>query len=235
MPVILRATHLSRHFSASHSTTGNIAIILSQVTLSTQCKVALCGPSGCGKSTALGLLSTALSPTEVETFQVDGIDLIPLWKNNQLDKLAQIRASLFGFVAQTSSLIPFLSVYENIIISQKILHRIDKKYITHLMKSLEIEHLKDRAVIELSVGQKQRVGIARALASKPRIILADEPTSALHPTQADTVLQVLLQESTANHAALIMSTHNPERATYAGFSLSHCHLDMVSQTTRITL
>jgi putative ABC transport system ATP-binding protein len=116
-------------------------------------------------------------------------------------------------------LLPFLSVRRNIALSQDLLGRPDVAHIEALAARLEIAALLDRMPASLSVGQRQRVAIARALAHRPEILLADEPTASVHPALADTVMALLLEQAREQDTALILATHDPDRAARHGFSL----------------
>ena len=160
--------------------------------------IAITGPSGCGKSTLLDLLGLVLRPDRCAAFELrtrDGgvIDVAALWRHNDRDGLAQIRAQHIGYVLQTGGLLPFLPAIENIRLSRALLGLGNGDgLVERLAEALKIGHLLARKPHALSIGERQRVAIARALAHQPAFLLADEPTAALDPGQALQVMKLLL-------------------------------------------
>ena len=186
--------------------------------------LALVGPSGSGKSTLLDLLALARRPSSTSRFLLTpragkAIDLGAVWRAGDDDSLTAIRAAHFGYILQTGGLLPFLSVRRNIALSQAVLGRPDPAHIEALAARLEIAPLLERMPASLSVGQRQRVAIARALAHRPEILLADEPTASVHPALADTVLALLIEQAREQDTALILATHDPDRAARHGFAI----------------
>ena len=186
--------------------------------------VALAGPSGSGKSTLLNLLALALRPSRAGAFSLGtragpGVDVAALWRAGDEDGLTAARAAHLGYVLQQGGLLPFLSVRRNIALSQDVLGRPDPARVEEVAARLEIAPLLDRAPATLSVGQRQRVAIARALAHRPEVVLADEPTASVHPALADTVLALLIEQARQDDAALVLATHDPDRAARHGFEI----------------
>lgn len=186
--------------------------------------LALAGPSGTGKSTMLDLLALALRPDKAERFALatrDGaiVDVAAAWARGDIDSLTAARARHFGYVLQQGGLLPYLTVRENIALSQRVQGTSDPSRITALARNLEIDALLDRKPAALSVGQRQRAAIARALSHRPEIVLADEPTASVHPALADTVLALLVAQAREADAALILATHDPERAARHGMEI----------------
>jgi putative ABC transport system ATP-binding protein len=184
--------------------------------------LALAGPSGSGKSTLLMMLALAAPPDAAERFLFAGQDVARHWRAGRHDALAGLRARRIGVVPQTGGLLPFLSVEANIALTQRIAGRPDPARIRALAEELGIRPELGRLPGELSVGQRQRAAIARALAHRPALVLADEPTAAVHPELADAVLALILRECAAAGAALLLATHDPERAARAGFPVLAC-------------
>jgi putative ABC transport system ATP-binding protein len=160
--------------------------------------IAITGPSGCGKSTLLDLLGLVLRPDRCAAFEMrprDGsvVDVARLWRHDDRNGLAQVRAQHIGYVLQTGGLLPFLSVIENIRLSRALLG-LDTSdgLVERLAEALKIGHLLGKKPQALSIGERQRVAIARALAHRPAFLLADEPTAALDPGQALQVMKLLL-------------------------------------------
>lgn len=186
--------------------------------------LALTGPSGSGKSTLLNLLALALRPAEAATFALnarDGtaIDLGALWRRRAEEALTATRAAHMGYVLQQGGLLPYLSVRRNIALSQAVLGRPDPARVETIAARLGIAPLLDRMPATLSVGQRQRVAIARALAHRPEVVLADEPTASVHPALADAVLALLIEQAREEDAALVLATHDPDRAARHGFAI----------------
>jgi putative ABC transport system ATP-binding protein len=175
-------------------------------------RLAVVGPSGCGKTTLLGLCGLASAPTSSEVFTLDeGTSSWPidiLWSQNNHESLARLRARLFGFVLQTGGILPFLTVRGNLELGQNLSRRPDPKHIDLLLDRLGIDDLAREWPSRLSVGQRQRVSIGRALAHHPAFVIADEPTAALDPANARGVVQLLLELTTQDGAALLIVSHD---------------------------
>lgn len=178
--------------------------------------VAIVGPSGSGKSTFLHLIGGLERPSN-GTIKVDGKDICCLSDK----ELAKYRRQKVGFVFQQYNLIPVLNVKENIELPLKLDNvKIDKNYIEDLMKLLGIEGRKGHLPNQLSGGQQQCVAIARALAAKPSIILADEPTGNLDSKTTEEVMDLMKKSIKKYNQTLIMITHNNEIAKKADRVLS---------------
>ncbi len=190
-----------------------------RLTLAAGEAMALVGPSGAGKSTALDLAALALAPDRAERLAVAGTDAAPLWRAGDREALAALRARAIGYVTQTGALLPFVSVGRNIALTQHLSGRRDPALIARLADRLGIATELDKPPAALSVGQRQRAAIARALAHRPALVLADEPTAALHPEMADTVLTLLVEHCAEQGAALLVATHDAERAAAHGLAL----------------
>ncbi len=173
--------------------------------------VAIVGTSGSGKSTLLHMLGGLDKPTEGKVF-IDGKDIFSLKK----DERTIFRRRKIGFVFQAFNLIPVLNVYE-ISVSPIELdgNRIDRNYIEHIITTLGLSKKKDSMPNQLSGGQQQRVAIARALATKPAILLADEPTGNLDSITSQDVLSLLKTTGQKLEQTMVMITHNEEIAQMA--------------------
>ncbi len=220
-------TLLLRDVMVSHAVAGGgsgFELLIEHLALRRGEAVALVGPSGSGKSTLLDLLALARQPTKAGQFRLltrsaEEIDLAALWLNRADDELTATRAAHFGYVLQQGGLLPFLSVRRNIALSQAVLGRPDPAHVEALAERLDIAGLLDRMPGTLSVGQRQRVAIARALAHRPEILLADEPTASVHPALADLVLSLLIEQAREQDTALLLATHDPDRAARQGFEI----------------
>ncbi|MGN1203641.1 MAG: ABC transporter ATP-binding protein [Lachnospiraceae bacterium] len=165
---------------------------------------AIIGPSGSGKSTLLHICGGLDSPTS-GSILIRGTDISKL----QDEKATIFRRENIGFVFQNYNLIPILTVYENIVLPIQIGGKeADTEYVEEIMKKLDLNTLKDRIPAKLSGGQQQRVAIARALATKPAIILADEPTGNLNSEAAAEVMELLTKCVREFGQTVMMITHN---------------------------
>jgi putative ABC transport system ATP-binding protein len=184
--------------------------------------IAITGPSGCGKSTALDLLAGILRPDGAERFIFApdddvAVDMMDAWDAGRLDKLSLLRRRYLGYVLQTGGLLPFLSARENITAVRRAIGLPDDTSVDALAERLGIDRLLPVAPYKLSVGERQRVAIARALASGPTLILADEPTAALDPVNAQGVMDLFADLAREMGCTVILVTHAPEMARRLGF------------------
>ena len=172
---------------------------------------AIIGTSGSGKSTLLNMLG-GLDVPSAGSILVDHTELAKL----NSEEATVFRRKQIGFVFQNYNLVPVLSVWENIILPISLDgRRPDRKFVMKIVQLLGLEKKLDSLPNQLSGGQQQRVAIARALASKPSIILADEPTGNLDTRTSDDVIGLLKMTSREFHQTIVMITHNPEIARMA--------------------
>ena len=170
--------------------------------------VAIIGTSGSGKSTLLNMLGGLDTPTS-GTVTIGNTELSGLKE----EQLTVFRRRRIGFIFQNYNLIPTLNVWENIVFPIAMDgQKPDKKFIEEIVGLLGLEQKIHSLPNNLSGGQQQRVAIARALASKPDIILADEPTGNLDSRTSDNVIHLLQMTSQKLQQTIIMITHNPEIA-----------------------
>ena len=173
--------------------------------------VAVVGTSGSGKSTLLHMLGGLDRPTDGKVF-VDGSDIFSL----KDDELTIFRRRKIGFVFQAYNLIPVLSVYENIVLPIELDGgAVDGTYVDDIIRTLGLESKLNNLPSQLSGGQQQRVAIARALATKPAIVLADEPTGNLDSRTSQDVLALLKVTGEKFGQTIVMITHNEEIAQLA--------------------
>ncbi len=225
----LRAEGISRSIAAAGS---RFTLLIERFEVAMGSRVAIVGPSGCGKSTLLALLALALRPDAGDALTLAGADALALWRTGQGDALAALRAHSIGFVPQTGALLPFLSLRDNITLPQRILARPDTGRIAALAERLGIAAILDRMPATVSVGQRQRAAVARALSHRPAIVLADEPTASVHPAQADEILELLTCTAAEDGAALVIATHDATRAAAAGYAIAPCRPDADAAQTR---
>lgn len=170
--------------------------------------VSIVGTSGSGKSTLLHMLGGLDRPTSGKVF-VDGQDIFSL----KDDALTIFRRRKIGFVFQSYNLVPVLNVYENIVLPIELDgNPIDKPYVEEILSVLGLDAMQHRLPNQLSGGQQQRVAIARALATKPAIILADEPTGNLDSRTSQDVLSLMKVTGAKFGQTIVMITHNEEIA-----------------------
>ena len=173
--------------------------------------VAIVGTSGSGKSTLLHMLGGLDRPTS-GSVTVDGKDLFSL----KDEALTIFRRRKIGFVFQSYNLVPVLSVWENIILPIQLDgNRVDEDYVRAVIDTLGLESKLRSLPSQLSGGQQQRVAIARALATKPAIVLADEPTGNLDSKTSQDVLSLMKVTGQRFAQTMVMITHNEEIAQLA--------------------
>ena len=168
---------------------------------------ALAGASGSGKTTLLNLLGALDEPTAGRV-RLDGENLADLGPA----KLSELRLRKLGFVFQAYNLIPVFSAAENVefvMELQGIPAAERRKRATELLAQVELEGLGDKRPLEMSGGQQQRVAVARALASRPRIILADEPTANLDSKTAIRLLDLMVGLNREGGTTFLFSSHDP--------------------------
>ena len=172
---------------------------------------AIIGTSGSGKSTLLHMLGGLDTPSE-GSVRMGDTELAAL----NSEQATIFRRKQIGFIFQNYNLVPVLSVWENIILPISLDgRRPDRKFILQVVKLLGLEKKLDSLPNQLSGGQQQRVAIARALASKPSIILADEPTGNLDTRTSDDVIGLLKMTGREFDQTIVMITHNEEIAQMA--------------------
>jgi len=170
------------------------------------------GPSGSGKSTLLGLLTGIITPQNGKV-QILDTDISTL-KQNQRDKF---RADHIGYIFQQFNLLPYLSMIDNVIlpchfssIRKKNVGGELRKTATQLLKRLHLdEKLLNKPIVELSIGQQQRVAAARALIGRPELLIADEPTSSLDFDNRTAFIELLMEEAELAKSTLIFVSHDP--------------------------
>ena len=167
---------------------------------------ALVGPSGSGKTTLLNLLGGLDYPTSGEV-EIDGVDIAKMSEN----KLIDFRLHNIGFVFQAYNLIPVLTARENIEFVMLLLKNTKterNRRVRELLTAVGLQDKADSRPTQLSGGQQQRVAVARALASKPRFILADEPTANLDSRSAENLLEIMAKLNREEKMTFIFSTHD---------------------------
>ena len=206
MMTILKTTDLKKYYgegeTAVHALDGvNLSVERGEF-------VAVVGTSGSGKSTLLHMLGGLDRPTGGSVF-VDDKDIFSL----KDEELTIFRRRKIGFVFQNYNLVPVLNVYENIILPIQLDgNEPDEVYVEKIIQSLGLESKLQNLPNNLSGGQQQRVAIARALASKPAIVLADEPTGNLDSRTSQDVMGLIKVIGEKFRQTIVMITHNEELA-----------------------
>ena len=173
--------------------------------------LSIIGTSGSGKSTLLHMLGGLDNPSSGNVV-IDGTDISKM----KGDELCIFRRRKIGFIFQSFNLVPSITVYDNIILPLQLDgKKVDKEFVNKVVDVLGLSNKLDRIPSKLSGGQQQRVAIARALASKPAIILADEPTGNLDSKTSHDVLRLLKETGQKFDQTIVMITHSDEIAQMA--------------------
>lgn len=168
--------------------------------------IALVGPSGSGKSTLLNMMGGLDEPTEGTVF-IDSVEITKLPEN----KLIDFRLHNIGFVFQSFNLIPVLTARENVgfVLQLQNMQKNEREArVLTLLKEVGLEDKINSKPGQLSGGQQQRVAVARALASKPKIVLADEPTANLDSKSAENLLNIMAKLNKEEKITFLFSTHD---------------------------
>ncbi len=202
----LRILHLSKVFGSGHLEVRALDDV--SLTIHAGELVALMGPSGSGKTTLLLCVSLILEPT-VGTVVFDGETIYQAGQT--LADVRRLRREKIGFVFQSANLIPFLSARENVLFPLNLVGLNGEEAERRVAELLEYMEVSERAhylPARLSGGEQQRVAVARALANRPKLILADEPTASLDTARGKKVMEMLKKISRENQTAVITVTHD---------------------------
>lgn len=199
--------------------------------------IVLKGMSGSGKSTLLDILAMALQPDQATQFRFSPagdkeFDIGSYWEQNHADQLGRLRGKHIGYVLQTGGLLSFLTVRENISLPAQLAGKISAPIIEMLAERLGIADQLDNPPSQLSVGERQRAAIARALAHQPSLILADEPTASVDPINADTIFQLFIELVEQLGITAIIASHDWQRIAAEGCEVLHHHIEHDGVITR---
>ncbi|MGW0390318.1 ABC transporter ATP-binding protein [Streptomyces sp. NPDC003042] len=175
--------------------------------------VAVMGPSGSGKSTLLHCLA-GIVPPDSGTITYAGRELSTMNDSRR----SALRRSEFGFVFQFGQLVPELTCVENVALPLRLTgvkRKEAERTALHWMERLQVDDVGAKRPGEVSGGQGQRVAVARALVTRPRVIFADEPTGALDSLNGELVMQLLTEAARAANAAVVLVTHETRVAAYS--------------------
>ena len=168
-------------------------------------QVALIGQSGGGKTTLLNVVS-GITAVDSGLVQVDGVDVSKLPEVSR----DRFRAERIGIVFQTFNLLPAFSALENVLLGMTFSGKVDRAYARSLLEQVGLSHRLNHRPGQLSVGEQQRVSVARALANRPKLMLADEPTASVDMAHQETILTLLRTACSENNVSLLLVTHSPE-------------------------
>ncbi|MFD6970225.1 ABC transporter ATP-binding protein [Streptomyces sp. NPDC059949] len=204
---LLSATDLRKAYGTTHALDGaEFSIHPGEI-------VAVMGPSGSGKSTLLHCLAGIVTP-DSGSIGYDGRELASM---NDADR-SELRRTEFGFVFQFGQLVPELTCVENVALPLRLTgvkRKEAERTALHWMERLQVEDLGAKRPGEISGGQGQRVAVARALVTRPRVIFADEPTGALDSLNGELVMQLLTEAALSANAAVVLVTHETRVAAYS--------------------
>jgi putative ABC transport system ATP-binding protein len=204
----------ARNLKKVYGSRGNVYTALQDIDLTIKQGefVGIMGPSGAGKTTLLNIISTIDQPSS-GTVTIGGEDIV---KMNE-EKLSVFRRNKLGFIFQDFNLLDTLTVKENIVLplalSRVRLEELEKR-LKEVATGLSIEDILNKYPYEISGGQKQRTAAARAIITKPALVLADEPTGALDSKSSTELLQALSDLNEKNSATIMMVTHDAFAASY---------------------
>jgi putative ABC transport system ATP-binding protein len=206
--VLVRLDRVGRRFARGTTTVHALADVSLEVRRGEM--VALVGPSGCGKSTCLNVISGVDRPDSGEA-HVLGIDL----GRAREAELVLLRRRRIGIVFQAFHLVPHLSVAENVALPLALDGRRDPARVAELLAAVGLAHRATHFPGELSGGEEQRTAVARALAHRPELVVADEPTGNLDSASGAAVLELLDRLRRESGAALVIATHDATIAARA--------------------
>lgn len=195
---MLKASNLSYSYS------GGPELSFPKMSCDARQRLLILGNSGCGKTTLLHMLAGILKPKSGKV-TVSDVDMTALAGN----KLDHFRGRHIGLIFQQSHFVRSLSVKENLLLAQSLAgvsQSVEK--IESVLSSLNLSHKLNASTNQLSVGERQRVAIARSMINEPKVILADEPTSALDDVNCEKVIELLEDQAERRDAALIVVTHD---------------------------
>lgn len=177
-------------------------------------KIALIGHSGCGKSTLLDMLAFILQPSEIAAFRFrperdeDPVNVAHCWDKSKQNFLGKLRKNYIGYVMQTGGLVPYLTVRDNMTLSRRLMGMGgNDAAVEELANHLGIRRQLDKYPGNLSTGERQRVAIGRALAHRPPIVIADEPTASLDPIAAEKIMNLFIEMVDELNITVIVASH----------------------------
>jgi putative ABC transport system ATP-binding protein len=207
---VLQATSLSKVFGSG--TSAVTAVSDASISVDACEVVLLLGPSGSGKTTLVSMIGGLLTPT-AGSVHIEGIGTL-----DRAADLAAARLRTIGFVFQTFNLLPSLSAAENVALPLRLLgvnRRVARDRAEDLLDALGLTHRRSAAPATMSGGEKQRVSLARALVTRPRVLLADEPTASLDTRRGREAMELLRDSVRQAGLACIVVTHDTRLIDFA--------------------
>jgi len=171
-------------------------------------QMALLGASGGGKSTLLNVISGITLPDSGRVL-LDGVELTKLPEAGR----DRFRALRIGYVFQTFNLLPAFTALENVLVGMRFGGGVDRNRARQLLKRVGLSQRMDHRPVQMSVGEQQRVAVARALANRPTLLLADEPTANVDPGNQQAVLDLIRESCAEGGVSLLLVTHSHEAAS----------------------
>jgi putative ABC transport system ATP-binding protein len=200
---LLEITALKKSFVTPEGA-RQMVVNVASFALEEKAQTALRGESGCGKTTFLNLVAGILG-ADSGSIRLAGQELIGL-PEAQRDR---VRAKTIGYIFQTFNLLQGYTCLENVLLGMSFGPGADKKFARTLLERVGLQHRLDHYPRQLSTGQQQRVSVARAMANRPKLVLADEPTGNLDTKNANESLALIRDACRENGAALLLVSHDP--------------------------
>ncbi len=201
---LLEISNLKKAYAAPDGG-ANVVVDVPEFKLDTQAQVALSGESGSGKTTFLNLIAGILAP-DTGSIKLNGLELAGL-RESARDR---VRATTIGYIFQTFNLLQGYTALENVLLGMSFGPGADREFAKALLKRVGLDAKLNHLPRQLSTGQQQRVAVARALANRPKLVLADEPTGNLDHTNARESLKLIREACRENGAALLLVSHDRE-------------------------
>jgi putative ABC transport system ATP-binding protein len=186
----------------------DFSLFVEEISLRAGQKLAIVGPSGCGKSTLLDLIALLRQPSRCDSLRLGKVEVMELWLRADFEACSAVRAQDIGVVLQTGGLLPYLTLQQNLMLPLRLLGLEDARRVQTLIRDLDLAGLEQRLPAELSVGQRQRAAVGRALVHGPSLVLADEPTASLGTQHADAVMRILTDLCVEIGSALLIASHD---------------------------
>lgn len=203
MAAIVEGTGLTKRFGTGDATV--VAIDSVDITIEESELVMIMGNSGCGKTTLISLLGCILTPDDGQ-IRIDGEPIDP-----ELQDMSVIRREKIGFVFQLFHLLPYLTAQENVMVAMDLARKNTaeaESRATELLTQVGLSERLHHRPAQLSGGEKQRVSFARALANRPKIIFADEPTANLDSRQSDNLMNLIQELRQEHQTTIAIVTHH---------------------------
>jgi putative ABC transport system ATP-binding protein len=201
---LLEVTQLKKSYAAPDGGTHTV-VDVPDFKLEAKAQVALTGASGSGKTTFLNLIAGILAP-DTGSIQLNGQEFAGLAESAR----DRVRATSIGYIFQTFNLLQGYTALENVLLGMSFGPGADREFAKALLKRVGLDAKLNHLPRQLSTGQQQRVAVARALANRPRLVLADEPTGNLDHANAREAMKLIREACRENGAALLLVSHDRE-------------------------